>query len=371
MERPTEPRTSERLDTGAFVPVRMPLVRFAALVVVVAGLRAAEPVLIPMLLAVFLAVLSHPLQAALQHWGVRPSLALSATVLAVLVVVIACGLLVNSAVSGFLEAVPTYHELLTAKVDHWIEMARKQGVAVDDWIGEEPFDVSRWADLAGGLVGGTVRGVASFISLLFMTLVGMIFMLGEALDLGGKLRRAFGERPELLGHFSGITRNVQRYVGVKTFMSLIIGVLVGAWTAVLGVEFPVVWGVLAFFMHYIPNFGAILSAAPPALVALAQHGWGSALLVTIGYLVIGSVLGNIIEPALMGRRVGLSPLAVLLSLVFWGWLWGPIGMILSVPVTVVLKISLEHTKQLRWLAVLLGPSDAGGRLAPANVGQHG
>lgn len=185
----------------------------------------------------------------------------------------------------------------------------------------------------------------------------MIFMLDEALGLGGKLRRAFGERPEILGHFAGITRSVQRYVGVKTFMSLIIGLLVVLWTAALGIEFPVVWGVVAFFMHYIPNFGAILAAAPAVLVALAQHGWASALLVVLGYLVIGSVLGNIVEPALMGRRVGLSPLAVLLSLVFWGWLWGPIGMILSVPVTMVLKISLEHTKQLRWLAVLLGPND--------------
>jgi AI-2 transport protein TqsA len=363
-EEPVARRQRDQRDTGAFVPVRMPLVRFAALVVVVAGLRAAEPVLIPMLLAVFLAILSYPLQAALRRRGVRPSLSLVATVVAVLVVVTAFGLLVNSAVSGFVDAVPTYRTLLTAKVAHTLEVARENGFVVDNWLGEELFDASRWVDLASGVVGGTVRGVASFVSLLFMTLVGMIFMLGESQGFSGKLRRAFGERPELLGHFAGITRSVQRYVAVKTLMSLVVGVLVGVWTAVLGIEFSVVWGVVAFFMHYIPNFGAFLAAAPTVLVALAQHGWASALLVALGYLVIGSVLGNIVEPALMGRRVGLSPLAVLLSLVFWGWLWGPIGMILSVPVTMVLKISLEHTRQLRWLAVLVGPNGSGQAAAP-------
>lgn len=347
----------EQRSGGALVPVRMPLVRFAALVVAVAGLRAAEPVLIPMLLAVFLAVLSHPLQAGLQRRGVRPSLALSATVVAVLIVVVACGLLVGSAVSGLLEALPTYHELLTVKIDRWLEIARQGGLTPDDWLGEEPLDLTRWVELAGGLVGGTVRGVASFLSLLVMTLVAVMFMLGEALGLDGKLRRAFGERPEVLEHFAGITRSVQRYVGIKTVVSLAVGLLVTAWTALLGIEFPVVWGVVAFFMRFIPNFGAFLAAAPALLVALTLHGWASALLVSLGYVVIGSVLGNIVEPALMGRRVGLSALVVLLSLVFWGWLWGPIGMILSVPVTVVLKISLEHTQQLRWLAVLLGPSE--------------
>jgi predicted PurR-regulated permease PerM len=331
------------------------LFRLAALVVVVAGLRAAEPILIPMLLAVFLVVLSHPLLDALLRRGMRPSLAMAATVAAAIAVLTVFALIINGAVSGFLAAAPTYQELLITKAQGWLEAAR-QNATLSRWLSPERFDFSPVVDLAGGIVGGTVRGVASFVSLLFMTLVAMVFMLAETLGLPDKMRRAFGEGAETLLHVQNITRSTQRYVAVKTFVSALVGLTVGILTAVLGIEFPVVWAVVAFFMHYIPNFGAFAAALPTILVALAQYGLGRAFLVALGYLVIGSVFGNILEPALLGRRVGLSPLAVLLSLVFWGWVWGPIGMILSVPVTVILKITFEHTERLEWLAILLGPS---------------
>jgi len=335
------------------------LFRLAALVVVVAGLRAAEPILIPMLLAGFLAVLSHPLLAALLRRGVGPGLAMAATVVAAIAVLTVFVLIINGAVSGFLTAAPWYQELLVTNAQGWIETASERITVLPDWLSPETFDPSSLIDFAGGvvggLVGGTVLGVASFISLMFLTLVVMVFMLAETLDLSGKLREAFGERAKLLRHVESITQSTQRYVAVKTFVSALVGLAVGVLTAVLGIEFPIVWAVIGFFMHYIPTFGAFLAAIPTVLVALAQHGLGHAALVLAGYLVIGSVLGNILEPALMGRRVGLSPLAVLLCIIFWGWVWGPIGMILSVPVTVVFKITFEHTEQLKWLAILLGP----------------
>ena len=335
------------------------LFRLAALVVIVAGLRAAAPILIPMLLAGFLAVLSYPLLAALMRRGVGPGLAMAATVVAAAAVLTVFVLIINGAVSGFLTAAPTYQELLVTRAEGWLETARERITVLPGWLSPETFDPSPLFDLAGGvvggLVGGTVRGVASFISLMFLTLVVMVFMLAETLGLSGKLREAFGERADLLRHVESITQTTQRYVAVKTFVSALVGLAVGILTAVLGIEFPVVWAVIAFFLHYIPNFGAFVAAIPTVFFALAQYGWSQALLVTAGYLVIGSVLGNILEPALLGRRVGLSPLAVLLCIVFWGWVWGPIGMILSVPVTVILKITFEHSEQLKWLSILLGP----------------
>ena len=335
------------------------LFRLAALVVIVAGLRAAEPILIPMLLAGFLAVLSYPLLAALLRRGVGPGLAMTATVFAAAAVLSVFALIINAAVSGFLTAAPTYQELLISNAQGWLETASERISVLPEWLSPETFDPSPLFDFAGGivggLVGGTVRGVASFISLMFLTLVVMVFMLAETLGLSSKLREAFGEQADVLRHVESITQSTQRYVAVKTLVSGFVGLAVGILTAVLGIEFPIVWAVIAFFLHYIPTFGAFVAAVPTVFVALAQHGWGHAALVTVGYLVIGSVLGNIVEPALMGRRVGLSPLAVLLCFLFWGWVWGPIGMILSVPVTVVLKITFEHTEQLGWLAILLGP----------------
>ena len=270
-EGPVEGRSE-----GAPTPPSPLLFRMAALVVIVAGLRAAGPILIPMLLAVFLAVLSYPLLAALLRRGVRPGLAMAATVVAVAAVVTIFGLIINGAVSGFLTAAPTYQELLVTEARAWLETARERITVLPDWLSPETFDPSPLVDLAGGvvggIVGGTVRGVASFISVMFLTLVVMVFMLAETLGLSGKLREAFGERADLLRHVESITQSTQRYVAVKTFVSALVGLSVGILTAALDIEFPVVWAVIAFFLHYIPTFGAVVAGIPTVFVALAQHG---------------------------------------------------------------------------------------------------
>ena len=122
----------------------------------------------------------------------------------------------------------------------------------------------------------------------------------------------------------------------------------------LGLGFPLLWGLVAFIFNYIPNLGSILAAIPPVLLALVQFGPARAAVVAVGYLVINIGLANFLEPYLMGRRLGLSTLVVFLSLVFWGWVWGPVGMLLSVPLTVIVKIALENTKDFRWVAIMLG-----------------
>ena len=146
---------------------------------------------------------------------------------------------------------------------------------------------------------------------------------------------------------------VQRFLGLKTLTSLATGVLVGVWTAVVGLEFSVVWGLLAFLLNYIPNIGSIVAAIPAVLLGLVQGGVAYALLIAIGYVVINISIGNFIEPWLLGRTLGLSTLVVFLSLVFWGWMWGSVGMLLSVPLTMIAKILCENTDDLHWIAVML------------------
>ena len=170
------------------------------------------------------------------------------------------------------------------------------------------------------------------------------------------LELALSSRKDYLGRAGKIRADVQRYLGVKTLMSLLTGSLVGVCVALLGLDFPLLWGMLAFLMHYIPNLGAFLAAIPAMLLALVQLGIGGAGLVGLAFVVIHMVVGNVLEPVLMGRRLGLSVLVVFLSLVFWGWVWGPVGMFLSVPITMIIKITLENSKSLRWIAVLLDVS---------------
>jgi predicted PurR-regulated permease PerM len=160
---------------------------------------------------------------------------------------------------------------------------------------------------------------------------------------------------------------VQRYLAVKTTVSLVTGAAIAIWTGLVGLDFALVWGLLAFLLNYIPTIGSIIAAAPAVLLATVQLGLGPALLVGVGFLVVNTVLGNIVEPALMGRAVGLSTLVVFTSLVFWGWVWGPVGMLLSVPLTMIVKIFLENSDELRWIAVLLDTPKNAQAMAEAEV----
>ena len=135
------------------------------------------------------------------------------------------------------------------------------------------------------------------------------------------------------------------------------GVAVWLWLWLLGVDYPILWSLLAFLLNYVPNIGSIIAAVPAVLLALVQLGPGSALWAAAGYLATNVVFGNILEPRFMGRGVGLSPLVVFLSLIFWGWVLGPVGMFLSVPLTITAKIALAASDDTRWAAVLLGTGE--------------
>ena len=154
-----------------------------------------------------------------------------------------------------------------------------------------------------------------------------------------------------------IVREVQDYLGIKTVVSLATGLLIGVLTWLLGLDFPILLGLIGFVMNYIPTVGSIVAAVPALLLSVVQFGSvGNFTLVAVGYGVINTVFGNIIEPNLLGRRLGLSTLVVVLSLLFWAWVWGPVGALLAVPLTMIVKIMLENTEDLRWVAILLDKS---------------
>jgi len=141
-------------------------------------------------------------------------------------------------------------------------------------------------------------------------------------------------------------------------ISVVTGALLGVWTGLLGLDFAILWGILAFALNFIPTVGSIIAAVPPMILALVLFGPGHMFAVGAGFLVVNITLGNMLEPRIMGDQFGLSALVVFLSLVFWGWLWGPAGMLLSVPLTVTIHSVLAHNESTRWLAVLMGGSRA-------------
>jgi predicted PurR-regulated permease PerM len=197
--------------------------------------------------------------------------------------------------------------------------------------------------------------LSSVLSNMLLIVFTITFILLEASGFPAKLRLVHEYPRASFVKFARFAVDIKRYMVLKTLINLLAAVLTTVWLVILGVDFPVLWGFLTFLLHYIPGIGSILSAVPVVLLALVELGGGSAALVAAGYLVIGTVIGNMIEPRLMGRRFGMSPLVVFVSLVLWGYLLGLAGALLCVPLTMTLKLACEESEHTRWIAVLLGP----------------
>ncbi len=206
------------------------------------------------------------------------------------------------------------------------------------------------------LIANSLSSIGAVLTNSVLILLTVLFILLEASGLPYKIKQAFSTSKDSLVSLENFIKSVNKYLGLKTIISFFTGVCVYIFLNIFGIDFPILWALIAGIMNFIPNIGSIIAAIPAVLVALIQFGPGTALIIIAGYIIINMVFGNFIEPRLMGKKLGLSTLVVFISLVFWGWVFGPVGMLLSVPLTMILKIALEgHASTEHW-AVLLGPS---------------
>jgi predicted PurR-regulated permease PerM len=337
----------------------------ASFVIVVAGLREGASILLPFALALFLAVMSMPLMFWLQLRRVPAPLAVVLTMLTIGVVFGALIMLGTQAVADFQGQLPGYRARVEALYASWVAgLSAQIGVQLDQYLTFELIDPGAAVDL----FASTAARVAGFLTNTFLVLLIMAFILSEAMVFPFKFRAIVGPRvgerrrvtkmgPNDRRRMTKIVREVQEYLGIKTLMSLTTGLLIGLLAWVAGLDFPILLGLIGFVLNYIPTVGSILAAVPALLLSVVQFGSpGNFILVIVGYGAINTVFGNILEPNLMGRRLGLSTLVVILSLLFWAWVWGPVGALLAVPLTMVVKIMLENTEDLRWVAILLDKS---------------
>lgn len=322
----------------------------AAIVIIIAGMREASAILVPFLLAVFIAVIGAPPAFWLKRKGVPYSLAVLAVVLMMLGIGIGMGAALSTSLNGLFQQMDTYKASLNQQMDALFIWLKGMGIRLDWELLKEVVNPGEAMQLAATLLAG-FRDVLTNTFLITLTVV---FILLEASGFPAKLRAAKGDPKASFRAFEGFTHAVKSYLAIKTAASLATGLSAALWVAVLGLDFPLLWGLLAFLFNYVPTIGSILAAVPAVLLALIQLGPFPALLVAVGYLVINFTLGSVIEPRFLGRGLGLSTLVVFLSLVFWGWVLGPVGMLLSVPLTMTAKIGLESREETRWLAVLLG-----------------
>lgn len=325
----------------------------AGVVVVVAGLQLAAPLMVPLVTAVFITVVSMPAVRWLMARRVPRGIAIMLAVLLDLAVLFGLGGLVGGSLNEFYNRVPYYQTHLSELVLRYAEWVDHHGLQVDSARIGDAVDQAQVMTVVADLF----QRVSALVSKALLVALLVLFMLFEAGPWRMKMVYVLHSPTQDLPRFANAARELQTYLLVKTGLSVVTGALCGAWVAICGVDFALLWGLLAFLLNYIPTLGMFIATIPPVAVALIQFGPGGALLVLAGYLVINFTLGNFVEPRIMGRALGLSPLVVFLSMVFWGWLWGPVGALLAVPLTMMIKILAANTEDLRWAAVLLGSEE--------------
>ncbi len=326
------------------------LLAAAAFVIIVAGIQAASPIIIPFLLAVFIASLCAPLLYWLQRLRLPDALAVCIIFLGLLVIALLLMTFAGRSLNSLSRQLPTYQERLSGLITFGIGWLNSQGLDIDanNFLLTDYFSPR----VLMNLVSYGLSILRILFTNMFLVLLTVLFILLETSGFAKKLQTAFPD-PEIQAHFKTISTNVNRYMGLKALLSLATGVSIWILLALIGVEFPGIWGLLAFFLNFIPAIGSIIAAIPAILWALMQLGFSAALLTLLAYLAVNIIIGNFLDPRIVGRQLGLSPLVVIISLIFWGWVLGPIGMLLSVPLTMIVKIALSTNADTRWLAIML------------------
>ncbi|MCP5544951.1 MAG: AI-2E family transporter [Akkermansiaceae bacterium] len=363
----TETR-SERPGVGRMLMI------MACVVVIVAGLKAAQNFFLPVLLAFFVATVSFPVTDALTRRRVPRSIAVFLTVLVdflFIAAVATLGIVLmqdlqmkwNTKYAGeFNSQVRTASVELAGKLDDWgvpDAQGKIQEVVENNLSNLRQIRFERIWDLGTGMLGH----VMGFLGAVTILLILMVFMLSEAKNFGAAFEaigKAHGPNFSRAVH---ATRDIQRYLAIKTVISLITGLLAGLLCWAAGLDFFILWGIVAFALNFIPVIGSLIAGIPPMILALLTAGLPNALLVGGGYLLINNFLGSFLEPIFVGRRFGISTLVVVVSVMFWGWVWGPFGMLLAVPLTMMIKVGLEGSREFHWIAVAMSAGKGEQRLA--------
>jgi predicted PurR-regulated permease PerM len=340
---------------------RLTIATLGLLLVVLVGfvLYVCASILQPLFIAGLLVYLILPVHQRLVSWRVPSAVAYILIVVCVLGLFWGIGeIAYRNFVELSVERLSLYEESLDRLAVKALRGLPFEVPDLENWHVRNlvTFDIgpdSRIRNVFRAAVGNFLE----FLTATFVVLIYLIFLIAERVSLPRRVARAFGEAraTEIMAVVERINRGVHDYIALKTFVSFLQGLLSFVVLAAFGVDFAVMWGVLIFLFNFIPYIGSLVAVSLPIILSILQYAdepW-KPLLITLLLLLIQRVVDNFIEPRLTGQKLGLSPLIVLLSLAFWGWLWGIVGMILAVPLTVISKIVLENIPETRPLATLI------------------
>jgi predicted PurR-regulated permease PerM len=331
------------------------LIVTAALFIVLAGIKTAANILVPFLLSVFVAIICNPLIVKASKYRIPKPITVVALIGVIMLLALSLGGLVGKSLRELSQLLPEYKVQLSEQFI-WLtnKLAELTNIQISSEILVEYFDPSA----AMGLAADMLSGLGGVMANLFLIIITVIFMLFEASSLPRKLHLALDDPEMRMKQIDRFLESVNNYLAIKTLVSIATGCCVSFMLWMFGLEFYLLWGVLAFLLNYIPNIGSIIAAVPAMSLAMLQIGVAEAGLIGLGYVTINMVMGNVVEPRYLGKGLGLSTLVVFLSLIFWGWLLGTVGMLLSVPLTMIIKIGLEASEDGRWFSVLLSGDES-------------
>ena len=322
----------------------------ASFVIIIAGMKAASDILVPFLFSIFLSIITSSLLYWLNKKKIPMLVSLLIVILFVLGAVFLLVLLFKSSINDFTQSLPLYQEKLGSLIGLLAKIIGSYGINFSEKQIMEYIDPGA----AMRFVSLILANLKSLLSNAFFIILTVIFIMFEAASMPAKMNSALEGSRFTFAHIEVLMKDINHYMVIKTFMSLATGLLVTLWLSILKVDYPFLWGLLAFIFNFVPNIGSIIAAIPAILLALVQAGYGTAALTAGGYIVFNVGISNFIEPRFMGSELGISTLVVFLSLIFWGWVLGPLGMVLAIPLTMTMKIALSCSEETAWISILLG-----------------
>ncbi len=331
------------------------VMKVAAFMIIIAGVMYAKSIITPFLLALFISIICAQPISWLKKKRVPGWLAIVIILLGLVLLFSGFALLIGGTVSSFSRNVLKYESTLTTISNSYVRFLNEKGLKIPE---DQVISLIQPARILE-FTAGALNGVLNMMGNTFLIFLIILFILMEFGSFSIKAKAIMNKSDESTDYFSTIIKNIRHYLGIKTLVCILTGVFIYLALLIIGVDYPLLWALIAALMNYIPNIGSIIAAIPAVLFALVQFGLGGALWTLGSFLFVNNVLGNFIEPRIMGKGLGLSTLVVFLSLLFWGFILGPVGMFLSIPLTMIIKIVLEQNDKTRGFAILLGtPAEA-------------
>jgi AI-2 transport protein TqsA len=325
----------------------------AATVVVLVGMRLGAPILNPILFAVVLSLLFSPIYSWLLRRGLPAPVALVVMLVILTLLFVGLSFILGASITRFTERIGFYTTQLNGQVDSLDALLERLGLA-----NVNLQDVVKPSALAGAL-GAVLAGISGFLSNLFLILMIMLFLLGEGQAMMNRLRASVAEGNLQVARLTTVGQSVVRQFGLRAIVNLVTGAGVTVLLLLLGVDFPLLWGILTFFLSFVPYIGLVIAVTPAVVLALAEFDVTRAVLVIAGVVVINILAENVLSPMMMGRGLNISPTIVFLSFIFWAWLLGGPGAFLALPITLFLAVMFDTFPETRWLASIIGVSSPG------------